>query len=82
MKVIDKVIDIIVGLFLMVTGLFLLLLYGVLHAKAPNALIAFSMIVFLVLLGIGAIGLGTWRIVATFKKIKAMRIFQKNKKTE
>ncbi|MCL5879071.1 MAG: hypothetical protein M1428_04665 [Deltaproteobacteria bacterium] len=65
---IDKIIDIIVGLFLVVTGLFLLFLYGILHAKAPNALIAFSMILFLVLLGVGAIGLGIWRIVETLMK--------------
>jgi hypothetical protein len=68
MKAINKIIDIILGLFLMMTGLFLLLLYGCLHAKADNALITFSMILFLFVLGIGAIILGIWRVLVTLKK--------------
>ncbi|MCL4479373.1 MAG: hypothetical protein M1381_09795 [Deltaproteobacteria bacterium] len=68
MKVINKIIDIILGLFLIMTGLFLLLLYVCLHAKADNALIAFSMILFLLVLGIGAIVLGVRRIFSTLTK--------------
>lgn len=65
----DKVIDIILGLFLIMTGLFLLLMYVCLHAKADNVLIAFSMILFLLVLGIVSIVLGVRRIFSTLKKM-------------
>lgn len=69
MSILSKIIDFLGGLFLILTGLFLIYLYGCLHSKADNWFISFAILLFLLGLGIGAIILGSRRIFITFKKL-------------
>lgn len=55
--------DLIGGLFLILTGLFLLVLYICLRTKADNWFIAFTVFLFLFGLGIVAIAFGVRRII-------------------
>ncbi len=63
-----KLLDFLGGLFLVMTGLFLLFLYACLYTKADNWLISFAMLLFLLGLGIAAIIFGARRAFITLKK--------------
>ena len=53
----------------MITGSFLLYLYGCLYSKTDNWFMSFEMILFLLGVGIGAIILGFRSVLFTFKKV-------------
>lgn len=63
--IIKKMGDIVGGLFLLCSGIFLLFLYFVVRKMADNWFISFLMLLFLVGLGLGGIILGIKRIIFT-----------------
>jgi len=63
-----KIVDIIGGLFLILTGLFLLYIYVCLYSKVDNLFISFTLILFLLGLGIVAIVLGFRRFFITINR--------------
>ncbi len=66
-NLLKRVVDILGGLFLLLTGIFLLFLYLVLRTKADNWFISFLLILFLIGLGFGGIILGVRRIFLAFR---------------
>lgn len=60
--------DLIGAVFLILSGLFLLLLYICLRTKVDNWFIAFCIFLFLFGLGVGAIALGIRRIILLLKR--------------
>lgn len=68
-RFLTKLIDFLGGLFLVITGSFLLYLYGCLYSKTDNWFMSFEMILFLLGVGIGAIILGFRSVLFTFKKV-------------
>jgi hypothetical protein len=66
-KLLLKIIDLAIGLFLLFMGFVLLLLYSCLHTKADNGFIFLCTFLFLLCFGIISIILGVKRIYATFK---------------
>jgi hypothetical protein len=67
-KFILKIVDIIIGSFLILTGFMFLLLYVCFYEKADNALISLWMFLFFLCLGFIAIISGVRRIYLTVKK--------------
>lgn len=69
MRILSVIVDLLGGLFLILAGALLLVLYVGFRAKADSWFISFLLILFLIGLGLGGIGLGLRRLYATFRKL-------------
>ncbi len=67
-KLLLKISDLLGGIFLIFTGLFLIFLYACLYSKTDNWFMSFAFILFLLGLGIGAFILGLRRLFLTLKE--------------
>jgi len=69
MSVGSAILDIVGGLFLVVTGALLVVFYFAFRSLADNVFISFLLLLFLIGLGIGAIVAGSRRVYRTFSKL-------------